>query len=227
MLGAPGAGKGTYGKMLSKQMNAKIMESGALCRAAAASDVHIRNIINSGGLLGADEIFKMVENYLHSNHSSDSKQSILFDGFPRNAPQAQKFHDSDLGAQYPLDLAIYFKLPHHVLMAKLLGRRVCRNKQCNANYNLCDIDDGEIVMKALRPMNNEGLCDKCDSELTQRNDDNGEVIEKRLNVFYAMNGPLLEFYEKRRILMSYEIKKGIEDFPDILHQIEQRLIVRC
>ena len=56
-------------------------------------------------------------------------------------------------------------------------------------------------------------------------DDNEEVIEKRLNVFYAMNGPLLEFYEKRGLLMSYEIKKGIDDFPDILHQIEKKLII--
>ena len=227
LLGAPGVGKGTYGKLLSAEMNANIMESGALCRAAAASDIQIRNIINSGNLLDANLIFKMVENYLHSNNNnSDDKMSILFDGYPRNIQQAQVFHDSALGMEYPFDLAIHFKLPHHILMAKLLGRRVCANKECNANYNVCDINEGDIVMKAMKPIKNECFCDKCGSELIKREDDKQEIIENRLNVFDAVNGPLIEFYENKGILMEYDIKKGVDDFPDILDKIEQKLLLK-
>ena len=68
LLGAPGAGKGTYGKLLASAMDAKQMESGALCRAAAHSgDAEIRAIMAKGTLIGDDLIFKMVVQFLHQN----------------------------------------------------------------------------------------------------------------------------------------------------------------
>mmetsp|Transcript_15576 Transcript_15576/g.24597 ORF Transcript_15576/g.24597 Transcript_15576/m.24597 type:complete len:243 (-) Transcript_15576:594-1322(-) len=224
LLGAPGVGKGTYGKLLANSINARIMESGALCRTAAQTDRHIYDLVTNGDLLGDDEIFLMVENYLHSNHFSDDKRSVLFDGFPRTLKQTQRFHASELGKEYPLNLAIHFNLPHSVLKAKMLGRRVCGNAQCAANYNVCDIEEGDIVMPSMRPRKKQGFCDQCDSKLVQRDDDNERVIERRLNAFYALNDPMLEFYDKLGILMNYDIKKGVDDFPDILSKIEEKLI---
>lgn len=226
LLGAPGVGKGTYGKLLAADINAKIMESGALCRSASKTDKHIANIIHQGGLLGDDEIFKMVNDYLHSNHYSEDKQSVLFDGFPRTLIQAQKLHDTKLGKEYPLNLAIHFNLPHHVLKDKLLGRRICSNDKCGKNYNICDINDetNGIIMPSLKPLKKDGFCDKCNSKLITRDDDTEKIIENRLNVFYEMNDPLVEFYENEGILINFDIKRGIDDYPDILKQIENYLL---
>lgn len=224
LLGAPGVGKGTYGKLLAKQMNAKIMESGGLCRSAAKNDNNIREIILSGGLLQDEHIFKMVSDYLHGNHYSEDKQSVLFDGFPRTANQAKKFHDSTLGKEYPLDLAIHFNLPHNILKEKALGRRICSNNKCQQNYNICDINDGDIIMPPMKPKI-DGICDKCGAKLIKREDDNEIIIEKRLNVFYSFNDPLVDYYEKQEILINYDIKKGIDDFPDILTKIEKSLLL--
>lgn len=223
LLGAPGVGKGTYGKMLAAAMNAKQMESGALCRAAAQSgDVQIRDLIANGSLIGDDLILDMVLRYLHQHQSGSHRTSILFDGFPRTLHQAQRFRDR-VACDFPLDLAIQFKLPHHILKQKLLGRRVCVRDGCGSNYNVCDINEDDIRMPPMSPKS-EGLCDKCHSELTVRADDNEQTIENRLHLFYEANDPLMKFYEEEGILMSYDIKKGIDDFPDILGRIERRLL---
>lgn len=208
LLGAPGAGKGTYGKLMASAMNAKQMESGALCRAAAQSgDAQIREIMAKGTLIGDDLIFDMVVDYLKQNQGGPTKTSLLFDGFPRTVDQATRFHH-EIASEFPLDLAIHFKLPHHILKEKLLGRRVCTNKECGANYNVTNIDDGDIIMPPLNPQK-EGICDKCGSELTMREDDNATTIENRLNLFYETNDPLIKFYHREGILMNYSIKRGI------------------
>mmetsp|Transcript_5112 Transcript_5112/g.8437 ORF Transcript_5112/g.8437 Transcript_5112/m.8437 type:complete len:245 (+) Transcript_5112:40-774(+) len=224
LLGAPGVGKGTYGKLLSKTINAKIMESGGLCRAAMATDAHIRDIVTNGTLLEDDKIFSMVDKYLHSNHCSEDKRSVLFDGFPRNIQQAQFFHASPLGKEYPLNLAIHFDLPRNILTRKALGRRVCSNRRCEAIYNLADINEGDMIMPSMRPTKKSGFCDECDAPLLQRGDDTEKAVQQRLDLFYALNDPLLDFYDKQNILIKYQIKKGVEDFPDILSKIESALL---
>lgn len=93
--------------------------------------------------------------------------SFILDGFPRNLYQAERIH-----AEYGLDLAVLFTLPYDILLKKTLGRRVCENQKCGANFNVEDINDIDrgIRMPSLSPKI-ENVCDVCGGPLTKRSDD--------------------------------------------------------
>eukprot|EP00483_Globobulimina_turgida_P001213 UN01215 len=188
-LGAPGVGKGTFGKLIAPHFNAQLMTSSDLLRDAADScsvcsskpgaienSKYIKECIATGKLVSDDIVIPIVIDFLRIVSGS-----FIFDGFPRTLKQAER-----LQAEYPLDLGIYFKLPHHILVNKMLGRRVCANNKCNANYNVCQINEGDIKMPSMEPKI-QGICDKCQSDLEIRIDDTLEIIEERLRIFYQQN----------------------------------------
>ena len=56
---------------------------------------------------------------------------------------------------------------------------------------------GQIFNLELRPPKQEGICDKCGSELIRRKDDTEETIRKRLRTYQEETNPLVEYYEKQ------------------------------
>ena len=77
------------------------------------------------------------------------------------------------------------------------GRRVCRH--CQANYH--------VIFAQPRI---EGKCDKCGSELYQRDDDREETVRKRLSVYQEQTAPLLEYYRGRSLLTTVDAAKPVE-----------------
>lgn len=223
-LGAPGVGKGTFGKKIAPKFNAQLMTSSDLLRDAADDQLkhgnikqklngeYIKQCIKTGKLVSDDIVIPIVIDFLQNICGS-----FIFDGFPRTLNQAQR-----LQKEYPLDLGIYFKLPHHILVNKMLGRRVCINKECGSSYNICEINENDIIMPSMKPKIN-GKCDICGDELEIRIDDTLEIIEERLKIFYQQNNPIVEYYKSCGLLLEYHVKRGIDDVPDILNQIQQTL----
>ena len=223
-LGAPGVGKGTFSKLIAPKFNAQVMTSSNLLRDVAddllkngnlnakLTGEYIKECMKTGKLVSDDLVIPIVIDFLRNIQGS-----LIFDGFPRTLNQAAR-----LQSEYPLDLGIYFKLPHHILVNKLLGRRVCTNKECGSSYNICEVNEGDIIMPSMKPKVS-GTCDICGYELEIRVDDTLEVIEERLRIFYQQNDPIVNFYKFSGLLLEYDVKKGIDDVPDILNQIEQKL----
>lgn len=69
----------------------------------------------------------------------------------------------------------------------------------------------------------ENVCDSCGDKLVIREDDTERVISQRMKEYDLKTSPLLEEYEKRGVLTSYEAKKGVKDYPDLKKIIEERL----
>ena len=67
----------------------------------------------------------------------------------------------------------------------------------------------------------DGICDLCGKELTQRPDDNEESIEERLKIYYDKTGPIEQYFKDSGLLLEYNIKKGIDDVPDIIDKMNQ------
>ena len=88
-----------------------------------------------------------------------------------------------------LTKVIYFKVDDELLLQRLTARQNC--KGCDAIYN-----------KIFMPSKQEGICDKCGSELYQRSDDSLETAKSRLAVFYKQTQPLIDYYEKAGLLMT-------------------------
>lgn len=53
-----------------------------------------------------------------------------------------------------------------------------------------------------------------------RPDDTEKTITERLKIYHAETGPIEEFYREAGLLLEYNIKKGIDDLPDILEKID-------
>jgi len=69
----------------------------------------------------------------------------------------------------------------------LSNRRICRS--CGAIYNIKYSPKPKVDSK----------CDKCGSELYQREDDKPEVIRERLRVYEKQTQPLIKYYKMRKV----------------------------
>lgn len=95
-------------------------------------------------------------------------------------------------AVQPVDVVVNFTLPDDILVAKLLGRRVCAD--CGRGYNVTAIHQGELDMPPLLPKPSD--CDKCHGKprLIVRDDDKEEIVRERLRVYVRQTAPLVEYY---------------------------------
>lgn len=66
------------------------------------------------------------------------------DGFPRTVAQAQ-----DLDSYQKVSRVLNITLPEHVLMAKMLARRVCGD--CGKGYNLANIKEVSLAHQLIIP----------------------------------------------------------------------------
>lgn len=211
MLGAPGTGKGTIGKILSKDMNLTHISTGDIFRDQIGRKTELGKKAESymsKGLLVPDDItIKMVETRLLED---DVKNGAILDGFPRTATQAEALKKF-LSENYPEQkrIAIELNVPDNEIIKRIVNRVTCSNKDCGAIYNL-----------DTRPPKEEGICDICGSELKKRDDDNEETVRKRLAVYHENSKSLLQFYEKNHALYSIYPKELDEAVVSIKEQLK-------
>jgi adenylate kinase len=91
----------------------------------------------------------------------------------------------------PLQGAVNINVDREKLMARLTGRRICR--QCGTAYHI-----------VFNPPPQEGVCGKCGGQLYQREDDHEATCENRLNVYESQTAPLIEYYAKQGILRNIQ-----------------------
>lgn len=217
-FGAPGVGKGTYSKRLAKDLKLNEVSTGDELRAIIKGTTtgydpkfvkEITETVNSGKFVSDNIVFDIIKKKI-----DESERGIILDGFPRNAEQFKKYKEL-----FPLHLVVNFFLRKDVLVDKLLGRRIC--EKCGGNYNICDIKDGEYDMEPLLPSN----CTQCKEGefLKERADDTKEIIERRLQDYEEKTAPLLSLFEKDGVLVNFEPKKGVKDYPEIRRIVQERL----
>ena len=198
MLGAPGTGKGTVGKLLSEELGIVHISSGEIFRSYAKKHdklgEQIENYI-SNGLLVPDELaIQIVEKRLEE---PDVKNGVILDGFPRTRNHAIVL-DYILKLQRKMvDVAVELDLPDDDIVDRIVKRRTCINKNCREIYNL-----------DFRPPKKEGICDKCGGPLVQRIDDNEETVRKRLKTYHETSEGLINYYKRENIL--YTVKMNNE-----------------
>ena len=93
------------------------------------------------------------------------------------------------------------------IIKRLAGRRVCEN--CGDTYHI----------ETLKPKN-DGVCDKCGSNLIQRKDDMEEVVLDRLKTYHEHTEPLVEYYDKLGILKTID---GFAPMEETLMKIDEMM----
>lgn len=216
MLGAQGTGKGTVAGILSKKTGWPQISTGDIFRKNIAEKTELgieANKYIAGGNLVPDEItVPMVKARLEEE---DAKDGAILDGFPRTIAQAETLDKMLKEQGKKVDLVINLTTPREEIITRILNRRVCSNKECKATYNL-----------TMNPSKVEGICDKCGSNLVQREDDsNADSIKTRLNIYDEKTRPLVEYYEHKGILRTEEVSEKINRLgQDIAEDVYNTLI---
>ncbi len=191
LYGAPGSGKGVQAELLCREYNLALVSLGNILREEVSKDTDLGKRVNAymeKGLLIPDGLATQVLEY-HLN-----EERFVLDGFPRNLKQAEALEEMLKKKNLSLDAFIYLEIDEATLLERLSKRRVCR--KCQATYHLMNM-----------PPRREGICNFCGDILLQREDDRPEVIKKRLEVFLAESGKVLDFYRQRNKLITIDGRK--------------------
>ncbi len=190
LLGAPGAGKGTVAKLLTKLDGSVQISTGDILRGAVAAGTELGKqaeaAMKAGDLVSDDLIMGIMKDRLRED---DCQSGYLLDGFPRTIPQAEALKTllADMGEE--LDFVVNIDVPRDVILDRLTTRRTCTG--CGAIYNV-----------KSNPTKVEGKCDACGGEVVQRDDETEEAISNRLDVYNEKTAPLANFYEKEGMLLT-------------------------
>ncbi|KAA0445219.1 MAG: adenylate kinase [Candidatus Thioglobus sp.] len=192
LLGAPGAGKGTVAKLLTKIDGSVQISTGDILRNAVAAGTELgkqaQTAMNAGDLVSDDLIMGIMEQRLQED---DCKSGYLLDGFPRTIPQAKALKALLEKMGETLDAAVEIDVARDVILDRLTTRRTCS-------------DCGEIYNIKSNPAKVDGVCDKCGGAVVQRDDETIEAISNRLNVYNEQTAPLVGFYQAEDLLLSVD-----------------------
>lgn len=201
LMGPPGAGKGTLAKQLIS-FGLIHISTGDMFREAIKEGTELGKLANSyikdGHLVPDDVTIGIVKERLSKD---DCANGFLLDGFPRTLPQAEALEKLSIEINRPIDVVINLDCNEKELIRRVSGRRVCRN--CGAPYHV----------DSMKPKV-EGICDQCGGPLYQRVDDNEEAMKVRLQHYVSQTKPLLDFYNNKGLLKSYDSLKGSKELFD-------------
>jgi len=199
LIGAQGSGKGTQTELLSREFDLKSLASGELLRDAmdrnTPSGQKARPYYDRGDLVPDDIIVGMIVEHLDE---LDGKRGIVLDGFPRTNAQAYALDVALVQRGQQVNWAIYLDAPRELLVERLSGRYICKAH-------------GHVWNIRTRPPKTPGICDLDGSPLFQRNDDTGEAVQKRLDIFFKETIHLVEYYEARGKLIHIDASKSIQE----------------
>jgi adenylate kinase len=210
LLGGPGSGKGTQAKMLIDKLGVPQISTGDIFRAALKEGTPMglkaKTYMDKGELVPDDVVIGVVEERLTK---PDLDKGYMLDGFPRTLAQAEALDKILKNQTKSIDHAILVDVPDEELVARLSGRRTCRNSECGAMFHVM-----------FNPPKVEGKCDKCGSELYQRDDDSEATIRERLTVYNNQTAPLINYYDNKGLLRRV---KGVGPIQEIFAAIQKVL----
>lgn len=192
LLGAPGAGKGSVGKPLSKTMTIPVISTGDIFRQNIKDNTSLgvtaKKFIDKGELVPDSLTISIVQDRISRE---DCKRGFILDGFPRTVFQAERFGEILEKINSKIDLVLNIQLADDIIITRLSHRRVCRN--CGETYNTVS-----------KPTKIDRICDICGGEVIQRDDDIEETVKKRLETYYNQTLPLVKYYREKGLLYDLD-----------------------
>jgi len=190
LVGPPGAGKGTQAVHLAEHYAIPHISTGNIFRENIKNSTQLgqlaQSFLDKGELVPDSVTNEMVRDRLGQ---ADTANGFLLDGFPRNTAQADELNKILIEKSMPLDAVLELKIENSEIIRRLSGRRTCRN--CSTSFHI-DFEKPKVA----------GVCDACQGELYQREDDKEEVIARRLEVYTEQTAPIIDYYSKAGLLKS-------------------------
>ena len=178
LLGGPGAGKGTQAGFLIERFGIPQISTGDMLRAAVAAGTPLgreaKAVMERGELVSDDIIIGLVKERIAEE---DCARGFLFDGFPRTVPQAEALRDAGVD----VDAVVEIDVDHEAIIGRMGGRRV-------------HPASGRVYHVENKPPKKDGFDDLTGEPLVHRDDDQPDVVRKRLAVYEEQTAPLKGWY---------------------------------
>jgi adenylate kinase len=211
LLGPPGGGKGTQADHLRLRMGLVHVASGDLFRdhlnRRTELGLRARSYMDRGELVPDEVTIGMVRARFQA---PDVRRGTILDGFPRTVVQADALDGilAEVGASVRGVLCI--EVPDETLVARVAGRLVCR--ECQAPFH------ATANPFTTCPEN------RCRGEHLYRRDDDGEeTVRQRLVTYHARTEPLIDFYDRRGLLIRVPGEGRVEEVSAATLRAVERL----
>ena len=183
LIGAPGAGKGSHAKLISKKYKIPQISMGDILRENIKKGTKIgkelKKFTGGGNLVPDELVIRLLEKRIKNK---DCFKGYILDGFPRTIKQA-----NSLERITKIDNVLLLDCSEKTVLQRLSGRRNC--SKCGAIFHIVNL-----------PPKIKDVCDKCGGGLFQREDDQENTIKNRLKVYKRKTSPLIDFYKKKGLL---------------------------
>ena len=136
LLGAPGSGKGTAGKIIAEDLKLAHISTGDLFRENLKNETELgkeaKQYMDKGELVPDEVTIKMLKERLKAN---DVENGAVLDGFPRTGVQAVSLDNMLAEMDAKVDMALNIDVPFDEIVERIANRRSCkrmlRNIQCS------------------------------------------------------------------------------------------------
>jgi adenylate kinase len=123
LLGPQGAGKGTQGKLISREYGLPHIATGDILRSAISAGTELGRraepLLNAGQFVPDEIMTGLIRDRLAHE---DTERGFVLDGFPRTAVQAEALDEMLSEIDRPLGAVFEFQLPEEMAVQRLLLR---------------------------------------------------------------------------------------------------------
>ncbi|KAL8862899.1 MAG: hypothetical protein Q9178_000841 [Gyalolechia marmorata] len=225
LVGAPGVGKGTQAeRLMQRYPQLSAVSSGDLLREGVRNRTSLgleaEAFIKAGNLVPDEMILKLILDKLKSNRwvstqssvtdhspaqpSKNPSASFILDGFPRTATQASR-----LDNLIPVNLVVSLITPVNIILSRIASRWV-------------HPPSGRVYNTGFNAPKVSGRDDLTGEPLTKRADDDEETWKQRLRKFDETSQPLLEHYDRKRVLWTVKGNSSDEITPKLFQELDSR-----
>lgn len=244
LLGAPGSGKGFYGRLLADAWQVPLYSASRILRqqssASSATASCSRSDLDAGNLFDCDAVCRTLLSFLLEQQPEHPAADAFYimDGFPRTPRQVDVMR-ATWPEPYHLSRALHLNVPDAVCALKIAGRRVCA--ACHQEPNIAHVQHhvSGFVLPPTLPVGCRRHRCRPATDWTRRPDDASDiVVAKRLAVYRHHERPLLHYYatgdndndsnqktknSTNSNLCSFTPYRGILDFPQMQQTLEDWL----
>jgi adenylate kinase len=182
LLGAPGAGKGTQGALLTESLGVPKIATGDMLReairAGSALGLKAKAVMDAGQLVSDEIVLGLVREALSA---PAAQGGAVFDGYPRNVAQAGALDRllSELGRK--IDAVVHLVVPEEAIVERMDGRRT------------------DPVTQTVYHLVHNPPPPEVAGRVVQRPDDRAETVRDRFRVYREQTAPLVAFYRERGV----------------------------
>jgi len=203
LLGSPGSGKGTQAQFITEKYGIPQISTGDMLRAAVKAGtplgVEAKAVMDAGGLVSDDIILGLIKERITED---DCTNGFLLDGFPRTIAQAEGLISMQVTVDYVIEIAV----EDAEIIKRMSGRRV-------------HLASGRTYHIEFNKPKQDGLDDETGEALIQRDDDQEDIVKKRLAVYHDQTKPLVNFYSAADQSAQFGSIAGVGEVSDITEKV--------